>query len=56
MALNLIPGVSIFFAFAAAAGAALWASDIEKKQGASVDTDASQEATQELTEVGKKTE
>jgi len=56
MALNLIPGVSIFFAFAASAGAALWATDIEKRQGTQVDTNASAEATQDLTDVGKKTE
>jgi len=54
--LNLIPAVSILFAFSNAAGAALWASDIEKKAGTQVDTDASNDATQDLSESGKKTE
>jgi len=54
MALNLIPGLSIFFAFATAAGAALWAADMEKKMGANVDTDASDEASQDVSNVAKK--
>lgn len=53
-ALNLIPGLSIFFACTSTAGAALWASDIEKMNGVTVDTDASADATQDLSEVGKK--
>jgi len=56
MALNLVPAISILFAFSNAAGAALWATDIEKKAGATVDTSASNEATQDLTDVGKKAE
>lgn len=56
MALNLIPGVSIIFAFTSAVGAALWASDLEKKSGAQVDTSASDEATQDVSPVAHKIE
>lgn len=54
MALNLIPGLSILFALTSTAGAALWACDLEKKMGAEVDVSASQEATQDVSDVGKK--
>ncbi|KAG8901736.1 hypothetical protein FRB99_005126 [Tulasnella sp. 403] len=54
MVLNLIPGASILLAFTTAAGAALWASDLEKKQGVRVDVNVSDEATQEISETGKK--
>jgi len=56
MALNLIPGASIIFAFTTAVGAALWASDLEKKSGALVDTNASEEATQDVSAVAHKIE
>ncbi|KAG8864114.1 hypothetical protein FRB96_006988 [Tulasnella sp. 330] len=56
MALNLVPGMSIIFAFTTATGAALWASDLEKKAGATVDTNASADATQDLSNVAKKIE
>lgn len=56
MALNLIPGLSILFAFTTAVGAALWASDLEKKSGSLVDTSASSEATQDLSGVAQKIE
>ncbi|KAG8950342.1 hypothetical protein FRC04_007784 [Tulasnella sp. 424] len=54
LALNLIPGASIFFALSSAVGAALWAADVEKKAGAQVDVNASSEASQDVSEVGKK--
>jgi len=56
MALNLIPGASIIFAFTTAVGAALWASDLEKKSGAKVDTNASEEATQDVSQTAQKIE
>ncbi|KAG9011651.1 hypothetical protein FRB95_014329 [Tulasnella sp. JGI-2019a] len=56
MALNLIPGASILLAFTTATGAALWASDLEKKAGATVDTSTSADATQDVSEVAKKIE
>jgi len=56
MALNLVPGASILFAFTTAVGAALWASDLEKQSGAQVDTNASDEATQDVSHVARKIE
>jgi hypothetical protein len=45
MVMNLVPLASIFFTFASTVGAALWATDIEKKAsypGESVDIDGSE--------------
>lgn len=54
MALNLIPGLSIIFAFSTTVGAALWASDLEKKAGGSVDPTTNVDASNEVTDVGKR--
>ncbi|KAG8913003.1 hypothetical protein FRC01_004780 [Tulasnella sp. 417] len=53
LALNLIPGASIFFALSSTVGAALWAADMEKRAGAQVDVNASPEASRDVSEVGK---
>ncbi|KAG8902981.1 hypothetical protein FRC01_009389 [Tulasnella sp. 417] len=51
LALNLIPGASIFFALSSTVGAALWTADMEKKAGAQVN--ASPEASRDMSDVGK---